>query len=213
MDVAGGTEADVEGVIVLSISVLGVLLCGTLCCCLCVYPRMLTSSWKRIRGQTKRRSKKLRQKIGKAREATRLKHTSRPYRKVRTAIPVDEVSSADEQIDGPRTQAAEEGTSPRAMAWPANELRPQALGLESSKGCSSADRGVTLEFAPSQTTAGHIIDMAAPPPVRTLADINGPLQFQQQLQPPRNVGYAEGDDLTMVALARLPPRSQERAEV
>jgi hypothetical protein len=217
----GSIGVDVQNVVILSLSVLGVVIAIGMCCIFCVCPSALSGN---PHGRAKRRSKKLRNR-SKSRDASRPRAAPRNYRKVHTAIPVDDVSSGDEQETSGRGSrappaAAEAGDSPRQDGL-LGELGDASFLRGSDSGFGGAER--PLPAAHSQDVASIDIlgplglsastGMAAPSGVRTLADISGPMHFQNHLQSQRNVGYAEGDDLTMVALARLPPRTEERARL
>lgn len=214
----GSTGVDLQNVIVLSLSVLGVVVAIGMCCIFCVCPWAVGGS---PRGRTKRRSKKLRNRA-KSRDASRSRAASRNYRKVHTAIPVDEVSSAEERETpgrSGRSSLAPAGDAACDSGDPAGllgEIENGSCPYYPDDGCGGAERslpdGASHDVA-SMDILGSSAFMTAPASVRTLADLGGPLYPPPQMQSQRNVGYAEGDDLTMVALARLPPRSEERARL
>jgi hypothetical protein len=214
----GSDGVDVQNVVLLSLTVLGVVVAIGMCCIFCVCPCALTGS---SRGE-KRRNKKLRNR-SKSRDASR----SRNYRKVHTAIPVDEGSSADDRETAGRSSRAPSADAACDSGDPLRHDGHMGVSVNGSfahcpdSGCGGAERhlpaGHSQEVSsidilgPSAVSASMV--MNAPSAVRTLADISGPLHLRPQSQSQRNVGYAEGDDLTMVALARLPPRSEERARL
>lgn len=217
----GSIGVDVQKVLILSLSGLGFVVAIGMCCIFCVCPWALTGS---SRGRDKRRSKKLRNRA-KSRDASRLR-AARNYRKVHTAIPVDDVSSADDRETTGRSSRAPPADTACDSGDP---LRHDGLLGELEQGSfprfPDSGYGGAERFPPSGPSQDVAIDirgpcagsastvMTAPSAVRTLSDIIGPLYPTYQSQSQRNVGYAEGDDLTMVALARLPPRSEERARL
>jgi len=195
----------------LSICVL-LIVAVAVCACACFCPRRLMA------GKKPRSKKKSKKKPSRSRETSRLKPAPRHYRKVQTAIAIDDLSSAsaDEHVDRlPRPNRRGEAPSPPRRppeAVSATFPRSASAGLPARREIARRDSIVPVLSKPP--AASPPPPAPAPLAVQTLADISGPLDLlQPQSQPSGSVGYAHGDDLTMVALARLPARSNYRADV